>query len=208
MALTAGAKEEESESIVSAIEDMDRLTDFLNKSLDVAEAKANALRLNRVTIDLDEILRVMIDLYEPGMSEKDLHVQLSSAGPLEIDADAALIHRMMANLFDNELKHLPPSCTVTISLRLSEGAALLVLEDNGPGFEAEIGAHIFERRVKGRNSNGHGLGLAFVEAVVRAHGGTVEAQNRREGGARLTIMLPRAGNQGSARPSMMALASD
>ena len=208
MALTAGANEEESESIVSAIEDMDRLTDFLNKSLDVAEAKANALRLNRVAIDLDEILRVMIDLYEPGMSEKGLHVQLSSAGPLEIDADAALIHRMMANLFDNELKHLPPSCTVTISLRISEGAALLVVEDNGPGFDAEIGAHIFERRVKGRNSNGHGLGLAFVEAVVRAHGGTVEAQNRREGGARLRIMLPRAGNQGSARPSLMALASD
>src|ERR1700691_3085916 len=208
MSLTAGVNHEESESIVSAIEDMDRLTEFLDKSLDVAEAKANALRLNRIPIDLDELLRVMIDLYEPCMSEKGLHVQLSSAGPLEIDADAALIHRMMANLFDNELKHLPPSCTVTISLRLSEGAALLVLEDNGPGFEAEIGAHIFERRVKGRNSNGHGLGLAFVEAVVRAHGGTVEAQNRKEGGARLTIMLPRAGNQGSARPSLMALASD
>jgi signal transduction histidine kinase len=208
MALTAGAKDEESESIVSAIEDMDRLTDFLNKSLDVAEAKANALRLNRVSIDLDEILRVMIDLYEPGMSEKGLRVQLSSAGALEINADAALIHRMMANLFDNELKHLPPSCTVTISLRASEDAAVLVLEDNGPGFDSEIGAHIFERRVKGRNSNGHGLGLAFVEAVVHAHGGTVEAQNRREGGARLSIMLPCAGSQGSARPSLMALASD
>jgi len=208
MALTAGTKDEESESIVSAIEDMDRLTDFLNKSLDVAEAKANALRLNRVAIDLDEILRVMIDLYEPGMSEKGLRVQLSSTGPLEINADAALVHRMMANLFDNELKHLPPSCTVTISLRTSEDAALLVLEDNGPGFEAGIAGHIFERRVKGRNSNGHGLGLAFVDAVVRAHGGTIEAQNRREGGARLTIMLPRAGNQGSARPSSMALASN
>src|SRR5579863_8122676 len=46
MSLTAGARDEESESIVSAIEDMDRLTEFLDKSLDVAEAKANALRLN------------------------------------------------------------------------------------------------------------------------------------------------------------------
>lgn len=208
MSLTAGSQDEESESIVSAIEDMDRLTDFLNKSLDVAEAKANALRLNRVTIDLDEILRVMIDLYEPGMSEKGLRVQLSSAAPLEINADAALFHRMLANLFDNELKHLPPSCIVMISLRTSGDAALLVLEDNGPGFDSEIGAHIFERRVKGRNSDGHGLGLAFVEAVVRAHGGTVQAENRKEGGARLTIMLPRDGNQGSTRPSLMALASD
>jgi len=195
MALTAGARDEESESVVSAIEDMDRLTEFLDQSLDVAEAKANALMLNRVAIDLDQILRAMIDLYEPGMSEKGLHIQLCSAGKLEIHADAALVHRMMANLFDNELTHLPPSCTVTISLRSSEDAAVLVLEDNGPGFDSEISAHLFEPRAKGRNSNGHGLGLAFVEAVVHAHGGTVEASNRKEGGARLIIMLPGAGKR-------------
>jgi signal transduction histidine kinase len=191
MALTADDRNEEGESIISAIEDLDRLTEFLNKSLDVAEAKANALRLNRVSIDLDELLRAMIDLYEPGMSEKGIHVRLCSAGKVEIDADAALIHRMMANLFDNELKHLPPSSSVTISLRASEDAASVTIEDNGPGFDPETVAHLFEQRVRGRNSKGHGLGLAFVQAVVRAHGGTVEAANREEG-AWLTIHMPRA----------------
>ncbi len=108
MSLTGGARGEESESIVSAIEDMDRLTEFLDKSLDVAEARANALRLNRVAVDLDDLLRVMIELYEPSMSEKGLRLnQLCSAGWLEISADTALLHRMIANLFDNELKHLP-----------------------------------------------------------------------------------------------------
>jgi len=71
MSLTGGVRDEESESIVSAIEDMDRLTEFLDKSLDVAEAKANALRLNRVAVDLDDLLRVMVELYEPSMSERD-----------------------------------------------------------------------------------------------------------------------------------------
>ncbi len=66
----------------------------------------------------------------------------------------------------------------------------LTIEDNGPGFDVEIGSHLFERRVKGRASRGHGLGLAFVEAVVRVHGGTVTAANRTEGGARLIITLP------------------
>ena len=206
--LTARARDEESESIVSAIEDMDRLTEFLDKSLDVAEAKANALRLNRIAIDLDDLLRVMIGLYEPSMSEKGLRIQLCSAGWLEISADAALLHRTIANLFDNELKHLPASCTVTITLRTSEDAALLVVEDNGPGFAPEIRSHIFERRVKGRNSSGHGLGLAFVEAVVRAHGGTVEASNRPEGGARLMIALPLAVNSSGALSPSMAHVSD
>jgi signal transduction histidine kinase len=192
MSLTASARDEDTESIVSAIEDMDRLTEFLNKSLDVAEAKANALRLNRVAIDLDDLLRVMIDLYEPSMSEKGLRLKLLSAGWLAVSADAALLHRMIANLFDNELKHLPASCTVKISLGSSEDSALLVVEDDGPGFESEVLSQIFERRVKGRNSSGHGLGLAFVEAVVRVHGGTIEASNGRDGGARLTITLPLA----------------
>ena len=134
----------------------------------------------------------MIDLYEPCMSEKGLRINLCSAGSLEVSADAALIHRLIANLFDNELKHLRASCAVTISLSRSEDGALLVVEDDGPGFEPEVLSQVFERRVKGRNSTGHGLGLAFVEAVVRAHGGTVDASNSREGGARLTIILPHA----------------
>ena len=192
MSLTAGVRDEESESIVSAIEDMDRLTEFLDKSLDVAEAKANALRLNRVAVDLDDLLRVMVELYEPSMSEKGLRVNLCSAGWLEVSADAALLHRMIANLFDNELKHLPAACTVTICLSSLEDSALLVVEDDGPGFESEVLSQIFERRVKGRNSTGHGLGLAFVEAVVRGHGGTIQASNGSEGGARLTITLPLA----------------
>ncbi|HEV2133320.1 MAG TPA: ATP-binding protein [Terracidiphilus sp.] len=181
------------EAIVSAIEELDRLTDFLNKSLDVAEAKADALRLTRRELDLNDLLRAMIDLYEPSMSEKGLKVSLRSAGPLRVFADPALLHRMIANLLDNELKHLPPACTVTVELRPSEDAASLVLQDDGPGFDSEVLAHLFERRVRGRDSNGHGLGLAFVGAVAHAHGGTASAANRETRGARIVVTLPPAG---------------
>ena len=56
MSLSAVTQIEQAEPIVSVIEELDRLTDFLNKSLDVAEAKADALRLNRVPVDLDELV--------------------------------------------------------------------------------------------------------------------------------------------------------
>jgi signal transduction histidine kinase len=195
MSLSAVAQIEQAEPIVSAVEELDRLTDFLNKSLDVAEAKADALRLNRVPVDLDELLRIMIDLYEPSMSEKGLQIRLHSGGPLTIEADAALLHRMMANLFDNELKHLPSACTVNLRLKAEDDAASFILEDDGPGFDAEVFLHLFERRVKGRESNGHGLGLAFVDAVARAHGGAVTAGNRESGGARISVTLPVASRQ-------------
>ena len=190
MSLSSATDGEQSEPIVSAIDELDRLTDFLNKSLDVAEAKADALRLTRSTIDLNESLRSMLDLYEPSMSEKGLRVTLRSKGPVVIFADAGLLHRMIANLLDNELKHLPPACTLTIGLQSEEDAAILILEDDGPGFDPEVLQHLFERRVKGRDSNGHGLGLAFIDAVARAHGGDVTACNRENGGACIKVALP------------------
>jgi signal transduction histidine kinase len=206
VSLSAGARAEQTEPIVSAIDELDRLTEFLNKSLDVAEAKADALRLTRSEIDLDELLRVMIDLYEPGMSERGIKILLRSGGPVKISADAALVHRMVANLFDNELKHLPASCTVTIRLFAEPDAAFLILEDDGPGFDPEISAHMFEHRVKGRASNGRGLGLAFVEAVVRTHGGEIVASNRPEGGAALNIRLPRVAQiDGPSSPSIASV---
>jgi signal transduction histidine kinase len=85
MSLSAETQSEQTESIVSAIEELDRLTDFLNKSLDVAEAKADALRLTRSEIDLDSLIRVMIDLYEPSMAETGLHITFRSVGALKIE---------------------------------------------------------------------------------------------------------------------------
>ena len=181
---------DQAEPIVSAIDELDRLTEFLNTSLDVAEARADALRLARTEIDLDDLLRSMIDLYEPCMSDRGLSVQLRSAGPLNVLADPALLHRVIGNLLDNELKHLPASCTVWLSLQTADERGILMVEDDGPGFDNEVRRHLFEQRVKGRESRGHGLGLAFVEAVVRVHGGEVTATNRAEGGARLAISLP------------------
>jgi signal transduction histidine kinase len=105
---------------------------------------------------------------------------------------------MISNLFDNELKHLPAGSTVTVQVLAEDGVARLLLEDDGPGFDAEVSQHLFERRVKGRESSGHGLGLAFIDAVARAHGGAVTASNRGRGGARISITLPLAGEQGAA----------
>jgi signal transduction histidine kinase len=190
MSLSSISDGAQAEPIVSAIDELDRLTDFLNKSLDVAEAKADALRLTRTTIDLNDLFKVMIDLYEPSMSEKGLEVRMMMSGRVEIFADAALIHRMIANLLDNELKHLPPACSLAIKLHAEGDSAHLIFEDDGPGFGPEVLLHLFERRVKGRDSNGHGLGLAFVDAVARAHGGNVTASNRENGGARITVTLP------------------
>jgi signal transduction histidine kinase len=207
IALSEEARSDRGEPIVSAIDELDRLTEFLNTSLDVAEANANALRLSRTEVDLDALMRTMLELYEPCLSDKGVRIQLRSAGPVRVLADAALLHRVIANLLDNELKHLRASCTVCVALRCDHGFANLTLEDDGPGFDLEMGSRMFEHRVRGRSSRGNGMGLAFVEAVVRAHGGSVQAENREHGGARLCIEWPLSTEKAHEASHAVALAA-
>ena len=189
-ALLPGASTDPTERVVSAIEELDRLSDFLNTSLDVSEAKADALRLSCSEIDLAALVRAIADFFEPSFSELGCSLQLRIMEPVHISADVALLHRVIANLLDNEIKHLPPSSTVWVSVSATAEMAALTIEDDGPGFDTEILAHLFERRVKSKFSRGHGLGLAFVQAVVRVHGGSVVATNRANGGARIAVSIP------------------
>ena len=175
-ALISDARTDHAETIICAIDELDRLTEFLNTSLDVAEAKADALRLSRAQVDLDDLVRGMIDLYEPSMSDGGLGVEIRSAGSLHVLVDPALLHRVIANLLDNELKHLPASRFVWISLRSDHSMATLTLEDNGPGFDEEIISHLFERRVKGRASRGQDLDLPSL----RQWFGYTEALSQRQ----------------------------
>lgn len=178
------------EPVASSIDELDRLCEVLTKSLDVAEASADALRLHKEPVDLDELLQTMVHLYEPSMNERGLHMTLRSFSPVVVSADPGLVQRMMMNLFDNEIKHLPPGCSVQVQLRAEGASGWIVLEDDGPGFPAEIESRVFEKYAKGSQSAGSGLGLAFVEAVVRAHNGSIRAQNFPVRGIRMEIGLP------------------
>lgn len=198
-----------SEPIASAVEELDRLSDFLTKSLDVAEANADALHIQRSPIDLDELARTMVDLYEPSFTDRGLNVLLGSPAPLMISADPALLHRMLANLLDNAIKHLQPGATIHLHLQPLAEFGRLEIEDDGPGFPPEVVDCPFEKYAKGKGSNGRGLGLAFAEAVVRSHGGQIKATNGIRGGARLVIDLPLAAGavtQGDSHSNIAATA--
>ena len=192
LALLADHESSWTDPVASALEELDRLSDFLTKSLDVAEANADALHLRKIPVDLDELLRSMVDLYEPSLTERGLKVMLRSPSALIVSADLALLHRMLANLLDNALKHLPPATTINIQLQPQLDFGRMEIEDNGPGFPPEVVDRPFEKYIKGKGSTGSGLGLAFAEAVVRAHGGQIKAANGPRGGAFIVIDLPLA----------------
>jgi len=139
---------------------------------------------------LSHTLRQIVDLYEPAFADRRHRLDLDLQDGVNIDADRALLSRTLSNLLENELHHPPPGCTVEIRLHSQDGAAELVIGDNGPGFPPDIRDRAFERFVKGKQSPGHGLGLAFVDAVFQRHGGSAKIIDQHSGGAVISVSLP------------------
>ena len=189
-AVCDGTTDRLQESVGEAIEGLDRLLLRLNTTLDLAEAEAGALRLDRKPLDLSEVTRQLAEIYRPAMAEHNQRLILDLESKVVIDADASLMERVVSNLLENELIHLSNESEILIRLRTEHGAAELTIQDNGSGFPLEIRERAFERFVKGKQSPGHGLGLAFVDAVIQVHGGSVKIGVAPSGGALITMFLP------------------
>jgi signal transduction histidine kinase len=183
------------EHVVEAVDGLDRLSHLLNTSLDLAEAEAGALHLNRERINFSALVCQQLDLYQPALATHNHELTTGLEEDVFIDADLSLIHRIVSNLFDNELAHLPDGCRIDIRLCLQEKQARLTIADNGPGFSADLRSRVFERFAKGKQSRGRGLGLAFVNAAAHAHGGGVEITDRPGGGAEIILSLPASAPQ-------------
>jgi signal transduction histidine kinase len=174
------------------VEKLDRLSQTLNTALDLAEADAGALLLKLEPLDLGALVENLSGLFQPSFSERQHTLKCRVEPDLLIDGDSSLLSRTIANLLDNEVAHLPRGCEVSVSVCRTEQYAELILEDDGPGFPEELRSRAFERFVKGQHSSGHGLGLAFVHAIVQAHGGCVTITESSSGGAQISIKLPLA----------------
>jgi signal transduction histidine kinase len=108
---------------------------------------------------------------------------------LPLLGEIGLLQQALINMVGNSLKAVGSRGTIAISAEVRDGNFVaLTVEDDGPGFDAEILPRAFEPLVSSRG--GTGLGLALVVSVAQRHGGTAVAENTRNG-ARVTILLPK-----------------
>jgi hypothetical protein len=117
---------------------------------------------------------------------------LFSGGPLTIEGRPLALKRALGNLVGNAVKY---GDEAEIDLRRDGDAAIITIDDNGPGIPEERIEEAFQpfKRLeasRSRDTGGFGLGLAIARAAVVGHGGAVTLANRPEGGLRATVMLP------------------
>ena len=116
-------------------------------------------------------------------------------GPVVVPGDDVRLHQVVANLLANARVHTPPGTPVTVRLALENGDAVVAVADQGPGMTPDAVSHAFERFYRAepsrsRQHGGAGLGLAIVEAVVSAHGGSVDVASEPGHGATFSVRLP------------------
>jgi two-component system OmpR family sensor kinase len=147
----------------------------------------------REPLDLCELLEDARD--DARAAAPGREISLTSRGPVAARGDGDALRRVFANLLRNAIVHTPDGTPIEISLEATDTWATVRVRDHGPGLPPGNPDAVFERfwrdsASRGRDDGGAGLGLAIVAALVGAHGGSVEASNPADGGARFTVRLP------------------
>ena len=175
------------DTIVQQVETMKQMVNAFSEY-----ARAPDMKVARFS--LNELATEVADLYRLQDSRVQIRLALGEGLPL-IEADRARVRQILNNLLVNALEALdgvesPWVEIATLDERIAGAEhAVITVSDNGPGFQRELIARVFDPYVTSK-PKGTGLGLAIVKKIVEEHGGRIDADNRPEGGARVRVVLP------------------
>ncbi|MEJ7648280.1 MAG: HAMP domain-containing sensor histidine kinase [Nakamurella sp.] len=169
-----------------------RMQSLIDDLLLLATADERGLTPCLVDVDLDDVVEEVVHAARLWSHPSSPRVLVRLA-PVRLRGDAHQLSRMVRNLVDNAVRFA--DTTVQVTLTAAGEQARLDVEDDGPGIPISERRRVFDRfvrldRDRSRAAGGAGLGLAIVEEVATAHGGTVDIEDSRSGGAQFVVRLP------------------
>ena len=169
-----------------------RLSRLVGNILLLSRVDNQTIQAKTSRFRLDEQIRQSVVLLEPEWEKKDIEFD-AELEILEYTGYENLLMHVWNNLIGNAVKFVPEGGWIGIRLEQQQDACLFTIEDNGPGIPEEARRHVFNKFYQtdsSHKSEGSGLGLALVKQIVTLCGGTVETENRPQGGCRFTVKLP------------------
>ncbi len=170
-----------------------RMASLVNNILDMAKLDAGAVQLNKQDTPLENIINKVLKQLQKRLEGRQLNVNLPTGMPM-LYADALMIEQVLSNLLENVLRYTPEQSPIEISAKTTETTVNITVADQGPGIPVGLEDKLFEKFYRvhpGVAQSGVGLGLSICKAIVTAHGGSIYAQNRPEGGAVFSFSLPK-----------------
>jgi signal transduction histidine kinase len=193
--------EEQSKHLETIYYSSQHLSRFINDILDLSRLEARAVELNRVRLNMSEVIAQVVELMKVKSDEYGVALEAKVTPELPpAHADAKFIPRVIMNLVSNSLKFTPEGGSVTI-LATQDQTGLrpqirVEVRDTGPGIPKEKLEFVFEKFSQvdetrnAARSEGTGLGLAITKEVVEAHGGRIWAESDLGKGSRFFFTLP------------------
>jgi signal transduction histidine kinase len=187
------------EALAECVEESDKILGILNMLMDIAETEAGLHAQDIRQLPVAEITAAVADLYDTVAEEKDIRLRFDAPAALTVRGNPVMLRRALANLVDNALKFTPRGGEVTVTATPAPADAtgapmtVLTVRDHGPGIAPDDLPRIWDRLYRSdrsRTTRGMGLGLSFVQATVKAHGGRVACDSQPGQGATFRIILP------------------
>lgn len=186
------------ESIKSLVNNIREESIWLNLTvqniLDLTRVTSGELKLDMEYEAIDDLINQALSRFSLLTDKKPVHV-VYPRDILMIKVDGRLFVQLLVNLLDNAYKHAGPEASVELLAYRQEKNAVIEVRDDGQGIDEDVMPRIFDSfitmtRHRSDKGRGVGLGLSICKAIVEAHNGTIEAENRGSGGAAFRVVIP------------------
>jgi signal transduction histidine kinase len=189
------APEEYLPAIQEQLETLSLLVDDL---FELARIDADVLTLELQNASLGELISSCLRALEAEARARNIRLEARldpEDSPVRIAPDK--VERVLLNLLTNAVRHTPSDGSVSVLVQPNSDHVVVAIEDTGAGLTPSATQRMFERfwredESRARATGGAGLGLAIASGLVQAHGGSIWAENRASGGARVAFTLPLA----------------
>ncbi|MCM0082850.1 DUF4118 domain-containing protein [Geomonas sp. Red32] len=187
----------------TARDQAERLNRFVANLLDMTRLEAGALQPRPEPCDIQDLIGCALAAAEPRLSGREVSVSLEPDLPL-VSLDLVLMIQVMVNLLENAGKHTPEGSPIELAARTEGDRLVIEVSDRGPGVPEHDLGKIFDKFYRTpvpEGAGGTGLGLSICKGIVEAHGGSIAAENRKEGGLKVIVTLHRDWPAGGREPS-------
>ena len=187
-------REELMATVTVAAEEVARLTRIADDLLLLSRGDQGQLHIHPQVVIVRDYLEEIMDHARPRILEHGMTCEVDAPSSLRARIDPGRIRQVLDNLIDNSVRYCPRGSLIEMHAGATDQDLWLEVADSGHGFDPTFLPHAFERfrrsdTSRSRDHGGAGLGLAIVSSIVSAHGGTVVAENRPDGGACIRVTL-------------------
>jgi len=183
-----------SELLETIATEAERMEHRINNLLDMTRLDSGGVALAREWLHIQELVGAALRSLKKRLGTRRVQTCITADLPL-VYMDGVAIEQVLFNLTDNALEHTPEDSPIEIEAMKNGNELVLTVADKGPGLPPGIEQRVFDKFFQAssgirKSGRGLGLGLAICKGIVVAHGGTITAANRPEGGAIFRVTLP------------------